>query len=99
MNNVFLKKLILNEKKQIEKAVKSANTVITQITYSLTYFDPELIKSLYLLLFIEYAVLVRNHFLRKVIESFCKTKERTVKNTSYSTAGLVSLICSEFYFN
>ena len=53
MNNAFFEKINIKWDKQVEKAVKSVNTVIAQIKYDFIYFDPELIKLLYMLLFIK----------------------------------------------
>ena len=56
---------------QTEKAVNVAKAIIAQLRNSFTYFDPELVRLLYVSLIrphLEYAVPVWNPYLRKDIE-------------------------------
>ena len=66
--------LISNDLKwenQVNKAAKTANSVIAQIKNIFTYFDSSLVKLLYVSLVrphLEYAVSVWNPYLRKDID-------------------------------
>ena len=56
---------------QTEKAVNAAKAIISQLRNSFTYFDPELVRLLYVSLIrphLEYAVPVWNLYLRKDID-------------------------------
>ena len=56
---------------QVNKAVKSGNSVIAQIKNSFTYFDSSLVKLLYVSLVrphLEYAVSVWNPYMKKDID-------------------------------
>ena len=67
---------------QVDKAVKSAKTVIAQIKNSFTYFDAELVKLLYVSLVrphLEYAVSVWNPYLRKDIEKLESVQHRATR--------------------
>ena len=67
---------------QVDKAVKSANSVIAQIKNSFTYFDAELVKLLYVSLVrphLEYAVSVWNPYLRKDIEKLESVQHRATR--------------------
>ena len=67
---------------QVDKAVKSANSVIAQIKNSFTYFDAELVKLFYVSLVrphLEYAVSVWNPYLRKDIEKLESVQHRATR--------------------
>ena len=69
-------------RKQVEKAVKSANSIIAQIKNSFTYFDAELVKLLYVSMVrphLEYAVSVWNPYLRKDIDKLESVQRRATR--------------------
>ena len=77
--------LISNDLKwenQVNKAVKTANSVIAQIKNSFTYFDSSLVKLLYVSLVrphLEYAVSVWNPYLRKDIDKIESVQHRATR--------------------
>ena len=77
--------LILNDLKwenQVNKAAKTANSVIAKIKNSFTYFDSSLVKLLYVSLVrphLEYAVSVWNPYLRKDIDKIESVQHRAIR--------------------
>ena len=66
----------------MNKAVKTANSVIAQIKNSFTYFDSSLVKLLYVSLVrphLEYAVSVWNPYLRKDIDKIESVQHRATR--------------------
>ena len=77
--------LISNDLKwanQIDKVTKTANAIIAQIRQSFNYFDPELVKMLYVALVrphLEFAVSVWNPYLRKDIYNIEKIQRKATR--------------------
>ena len=77
--------LISNDLKwenQVNKAAKTANSVIAQIKNSFTYFDSSLVKLLYVSLVrphLEYAVSVWNPYMRKDIDKLESVQHRATR--------------------
>ena len=64
---------------QTEKEVNAAKAIIAQLRNSFTYFDPELVRLLYVSLIrphLEYAVPVWNPYLRKDIDNLENVQHR-----------------------
>ena len=64
---------------QTEKAVNAAKAIIAQLRNSFTYFDPELVRLLYVSLIrphLEYAGPVWNPYLRKDIDNLENVQHR-----------------------